>query len=87
MIYVHESQFAHGTPVVTGLYRQHLEASKEHWRVCCSGKTGGRALLWVWYSLHATGTYFLKRAGGNTADFLSIEFVSRVRAAKDAVKR
>jgi hypothetical protein len=44
-------------------------------------------LLWVWYSLHATGTYFLKRAGGNTADFLSIEFVSRVRAAIDAVKR
>ena len=28
MIYVHESQFAHGTPVVTGLYRQHLEAAR-----------------------------------------------------------
>ena len=28
MIYVNESLFAHGTPVVTGLYRQHFDASR-----------------------------------------------------------
>jgi tetrahydromethanopterin S-methyltransferase subunit E len=28
MVYVHDSQFAHGTPVVTDLYRQHLEPAR-----------------------------------------------------------
>ena len=83
-LYLIGCQFAHSTTHASGIYCQHLGGAKvlgefidlKDWWLCLSMS---------WYSLHAGGQRFLKRAGGNTADFLSIEFGDKVNAAIEAL--